>query len=208
RGSPSSRAARPRRDCAPWWPARSTAPATCSRPRSRRWPPPTPACARPSAWPAPSTCACWSGSSASATTCSGGARSSTRSSSARPWPLPCVVDDGPGNQARGGAHVAGRRARRRARVRRVVRGALGGARARFVRGFGGGPGPLRDRRARHLGLRGADRVAGGDGRRGGDPPGDPVHALLHPVRVLPVPPAVVVVVVRLPDAVSVAVGAV
>ena len=50
--------------------------------------------------------------------------------------------------------------------------------------------PLRDRRARDLGVRGADAVAAGDGRRGVDPPGAALHGLPHAARLVPLPAAV------------------
>ena len=80
------------------------------------------------------------------------------------------------------AHLARRRARRRPDLRRVLRRPGRGARAgRLGRGRAAGR-PLRGRRARHLGLRRADAVAARHGRRGLDPPGDPVHGVPHAAR--------------------------
>ena len=59
--------------------------------------------------------------------------------------------------------------------------------------------PLRDRRARHLGLRGADAVAARDGRRARDPPGDPVHGVPHAARLGPLPAALELVELRLQE---------
>ena len=78
---------------------------------------------------------------------------------------------------------------------------LAGSRRRRAR-----RGPLRDRRAPDVGLRGADAVAARDGRARGDPPGAAVHGVPHAARLGALPAAVELVGVRLPHALPRAVG--
>ena len=118
--------------------------------------------------------------------------------------------DAPGDAARRGAHAAGRRrgARRRAGLRRELRRAGRRARARRRRRRRAGRRPLRARRAPDVGVRGPDAVAGRDGRARGDPPGAALHGVPHAARLRALPAAVELVLVRLPDALPRAVGAV
>ena len=76
-------------------------------------------------------------------------------------------------------------ARRRPDLRGELRRAGGRARAQGLRRRRAGRRPLRDRRARHLGLRRADAVAARDGRRALDPAGDPLHGVPHAARLAP-----------------------
>ena len=111
-----------------------------------------------------STCACstaWSGSSS---TSWAAGRACARGSCPAPRWGRCA-DDPPGDLARRRAHRA-RRARRRADLRRELRGAGGGPRARRLRRRRARRRPLRDRRAPDLGVRRADALAAGHGRRG------------------------------------------
>ena len=141
---------------------------------------------------------------ASAATCSAAASACAPATSWRSsWR---ARDDPPGDAARERAHAA-RRARRRADLRGELRRPrrrprAGRQRRRRPRGR-----PLRDRRARHVGLRRADAVAARDGRRALDPPGARVHGVPHAARLGALPAPVELVELRLPRAVRGAVRA-
>ena len=121
--------------------------------------------------------------------------------------VPSRADAPTCNQARRRAHAAVRRLRR-AHLRRELRGPGGRARAGRLRRQDPDRRPLRGRRAPDVRLRGADRLARGDGSRRLDPP-DLRHAgRPHAAYDGPLPPAVDVLDLRLPRALRAVVRAV
>ena len=141
-----------------------------------------PRCARACASPPASTAACSTASRRRASTCwARGPACACGTSRARRWRR-CARDRGRGRPCAAPTRTPTLPARRRADLRRELRRARGRARARRLRRGRAGRRPLRDRRARHVGLRGADAVAARDGRRARDPAGDPVHGVPHAAR--------------------------
>ena len=91
-----------------------------------------------------------------------------------------------------------RRAAGRADLRRELRRAGARAGAHRLRRRRADRRPVRDRRAGHERVCGADAVAARDGGAGQHPPGDPVHGVPHAARVRAFPAAVELVELRLP----------
>ena len=159
------RAAPPASRCANASPRRSRAPAACSRrpPGASRW---RPGCATACAWRARSTPACSIASRATGTTCSGRGRACARG---RPRGRPGPMAGTSADVLVCGASFAGL----------AVARELAGAGADVLVSI------ATDRRARHLGLRGADALAARHGRCECHPPraaGDDLHDAPRDVR--------------------------
>ena len=110
--------------------------------------------------------------------------------------------DAPGDHARGRAHLAGRRAGRRPDLRRELRGPRRRARARRARApTCSSSTATRSASAPTSACAAPTPWLHAHGRRRADPPGDPVHDASHAARLVPLPAALELVVVRLPHAV-------